>query len=236
MSRLRLQSRIVLQVLSAMLLSAAVAAAAIPGLCNTGHSVAGSLPRSGEVQHVRRANDRRAASCARPPCGALVTPDNGTTTDANWEIAVPYPTEPSSTPVTDPCVLQKWVPAWVDTPDTPPWLADSNVYSEWITPQVENSRANVCCTCRIATSSILISWSSNCTKLGDTVILKRRVRLELSRFIIAVGSRFPIALSAEGSQEAHRQTGGPRSLRTLQRAAAGFSPRPDGELKFAAAR
>jgi hypothetical protein len=97
-----------------MLLSAAVAAAAIPGLCNTAHSVAGS-------------------------CGALVTPDNGTTTDANWEIAVPYPTEPSSTPVTDPCVLQKWVPAWVDTPDAA-WLADSNPYSEWITPKVESGR------------------------------------------------------------------------------------------------
>jgi len=114
MSCLKVHSKIVLQVFSAMLLSAAVAAAAIPGLCNTGHAVAGS-------------------------CGALVTPDNGTTTDANWQIAVPYPSEPSSTPVTDPCVLQKWAPAWVDTPDTPPWLADSNPYSEWITPKVENA-------------------------------------------------------------------------------------------------
>lgn len=115
MSRLRVQFRIVLQLISAMLLSAVVAAAAIPGLCNTGHSVPSA-------------------------CGPLVTPDNGTTTDANWQIAVPYPSAPSSSPITDPCVLPKWVRAWVDTPNTPPWLPDTNPYSEWITPKVENSK------------------------------------------------------------------------------------------------
>ena len=43
MSRLRVQFRIVLQLISAMLLSTVVAAAAIPGLCNTGHSVVGQF-------------------------------------------------------------------------------------------------------------------------------------------------------------------------------------------------
>jgi len=94
MSRLSVQSGIVLQVLSAMLLSAGVAAAAIPELCNTGHKVAES-------------------------CGALVAPDNGTTTDANWQIAVPYPSAPSSSPITDSDVLPKRAPAWVETPFTP---------------------------------------------------------------------------------------------------------------------
>src|ERR1017187_2464995 len=115
MSRLRVQFRIVLQLISAMLLPAVVAPAAIPGLCNTGHSVPSS-------------------------CGALVTPDNGTTTDANWQIAVPYPSAPSSSPITDPCVLPKWVPAWVHMPNTPPWLPDTNPYSEWIPPKGVTSK------------------------------------------------------------------------------------------------
>lgn len=114
MSRLTEQPKRVVQVFAVMLLSAAGATAAIPGLCNTGHSVPSA-------------------------CGALVAPDTGTTTDANWQIAVPYPSAPSSTPIANPCVLPKWVPAWVDTPNSPPWLPDSNLLSEWITPQVVNS-------------------------------------------------------------------------------------------------
>lgn len=111
---------------AAFLLSATVASATIPGLCNTG------LTNGSGV-------------CTGP----LVTADSGTTNDANWTIATPYPTAASSSPIPNPCGAATqcnpaltFVPAWVDFPD-PAWLANSAVYSatasEWITHQTELS-------------------------------------------------------------------------------------------------
>jgi len=121
--RFRRLSSSILLVGAAMLLSTVVATAAIPGLCNTGLSNGSGV-------------------CTGP----LVTPDTGTTTDANWVIALPAPTASSNDPIPVPCVLSLcgttsvYVPAWVDTPD-PAWLPNNLTYSpaasEWITPQVE---------------------------------------------------------------------------------------------------
>ena len=111
----RNRSKTMLHVLAALLLSAAMAAAAIPGLCDTGFS--------------------------NNTCTGLV-PIGGT--DGNWQIAFPYPTAPSSSPIPNPCAAPQcgttgltFEPAWVDAPD-PSWLKN-NKASEWITPQVENN-------------------------------------------------------------------------------------------------
>jgi hypothetical protein len=112
-------SKTILHVFAAVLLSAAMAAAAIPGLCNTG-LVAG--------------------------CTALVAPGNGSSTDGNWQIANPSPTSPSTLPLPVPCeqscLVLSFEPAWVDFPD-PSWQPDPATYSptagQWITPQVENN-------------------------------------------------------------------------------------------------
>ena len=117
----RNQSKTILHVLAALLLSAAMAAAAIPGLCNTGLSNGSGV-------------------CTGP----VVPPGNGTTNDANWQIAVPSPTATSGPVIVNPCgsptqcnPALTYVPAWVNYPD-PAWLADNNT-SEWITPQTENN-------------------------------------------------------------------------------------------------
>jgi hypothetical protein len=101
------------------MLSSAMAAAAIPGLCNTGLATG---------------------------CAALVAPGNGTTTDGNWQIATASPTAPSTSPLPVPCELSCLVltfePAWVNFPD-PAWETDPAVFSatasQWITPQVEDA-------------------------------------------------------------------------------------------------
>jgi hypothetical protein len=115
----RIRCNTFLHVFAALVLSSALATAAIPGLCNTGLATG---------------------------CASLIVPGNGTTTDGNWQIANPSPTEPSSAPIPNPCdlncLLLVFEPAWVDTPD-PSWEADpvtfSATASQWITPQVENN-------------------------------------------------------------------------------------------------
>jgi len=112
-------SKTILHVLAALLLSAAMAAAAIPGLCNTG----------------------LAAGCA-----ALVPPGSGSITDGNWFIANPSPTAPSTSPLQVPCyascLVLSFEPAWVNFPD-PAWQVDPPSFtptaSQWITPQVTDS-------------------------------------------------------------------------------------------------
>ena len=111
----RKRSKTILHVIAALLMCVGVSAAAIPGLCDTGLS-----------------NN----SCTGPvPIGG---------NDANWQIAFPYPTAPSTSPIPNPCSAPEcgtapltFEPAWVDAPDSS-WLANSKI-SEWITPQVENS-------------------------------------------------------------------------------------------------
>jgi hypothetical protein len=119
----RNQSKTILHVLAALLLSTAMAAAAVPGLCNTGLS-------NGNYPYV----------CTGPIVASGLT-------DANWTIAVPSPTTSSSGGLVNPCVVAPtyftpnppltYVPAWVDTPD-PSWFPN-NADSAWITPQVEHS-------------------------------------------------------------------------------------------------
>lgn len=110
-----------MHLLAALLVSCAVASAAIPGLCNTGLSNGSGV-------------------CTGP----VVPAGNGTTTDANWTIAVPSPSAPSAG-VLSPCAFATestqcntalaYSPAWVDYPD-PSWLKNNDT-SEWITPQTE---------------------------------------------------------------------------------------------------
>jgi hypothetical protein len=112
-----------MQVLAALLLSCAMASAAIPGLCNTGLSNGSGV-------------------CTGP----VVPAGNGSTTDANWTIAVPSPSAPSAG-VLSPCATVNstpqcstaltYSPAWVDYPDGA-WLKNNDT-SEWITPQTENN-------------------------------------------------------------------------------------------------
>ena len=119
----RNRSKTILHVLAALLLSAAMAAAAVPGLCNTGLS-----------------NGNYPFLCTGP----IVAPG---LTDANWTIAVPSPTASSTSGLVNPCGVAPiyftsnpaltYVPAWVDTPD-PSWLPN-NLDSAWITPQVEDN-------------------------------------------------------------------------------------------------
>lgn len=112
-------SKTILYVMGGLLLYTAMASAAIPGLCNTGLTAG---------------------------CTALVTPGNGTSTDANWMIANPSPTAPSTSPLQVPCdqscLLLSFVPAWVNFPD-PSWETDPTSFSatasQWITPQVTDS-------------------------------------------------------------------------------------------------
>src|SRR5690348_5366338 len=102
------QSKTILQALATMLFFAAMAAAQIPGLCNTGETPA------------------TAAGCT----GALVPPNptgGGPNRDGNWELTY--------RPLSDrrkPCVLTEFVPAWVDTPYFT-WLPNiASSASEWI--------------------------------------------------------------------------------------------------------
>ncbi len=131
----RKRFRTVLQGLAALLLFTAMAAAGVPGLCNTGLSN----------------NNGSGPVCAGPL--VTPTPSPGLYTDANWQIAV-MPSLPTSGSnfLPNPCAAAnspEWVtptlgfvPAWVDDPD-PAWLPNSPTYtataSEWITPQVEDS-------------------------------------------------------------------------------------------------
>src|SRR5580658_5240433 len=85
----------------------------IPGLCNTGFLT--------------------SACTGLVPIGS---------NDGNWQIAFPYPTNSSASPIPNPCVPQcvtplTYEPAWDDAPD-PAWLANDTI-SQWITPQVELS-------------------------------------------------------------------------------------------------
>lgn len=86
------------------------AVAEIPGLCNSGQT-AGTL-----------------SGCT----GVLVTPNppgGGPKRDGNWKIAYPYPSVAAT-----PCLLDGFIPAWVDTP-LPTWLPNSvSTVSEWTTP------------------------------------------------------------------------------------------------------
>jgi len=113
MFRLRTQSKTILQTLAATILFATIAAAQIPGLCNTGQT------------------PRRVLGCT----GVLVTPNpqgGGPDRDANWALAYPYPS--ALTMTHGPCDLKGFVKAWVDTPNTA-WFPDSvSTESEWITP------------------------------------------------------------------------------------------------------
>jgi hypothetical protein len=107
------QSKTLLYALGAMLLFSTMAAAEIPGLCNTGQT------------HV-----------APTGCTSVLVPPNptggGPNRDGNWSLAYPYPS-PLTSP-DSPCELKGFVPAWVDTPN-PAWLPKSaSIASEWITP------------------------------------------------------------------------------------------------------
>lgn len=122
MSSLRMLSNTMLHVFVAILLLATVAAAGIPGLCNTGETA------------------KTATGCT----GVLVTPNppgGGPNLDGNWGLASPYPSTFSSTQ--NPCSLTSFESAWVDTPNAA-WLANSaSAASEWITPyDGENPLAN----------------------------------------------------------------------------------------------
>jgi len=120
--------RTILQGLAALLLFTAMAAAGVPGLCNTGLSNGSGV------------------------CTGPLVADGMGLTDANWQIAV-MPSLPTSGSnfMPNPCAAAnspEWVtptlgfvPAWVDDPDLA-WLPNSTTYtataSEWITPQVED--------------------------------------------------------------------------------------------------
>jgi len=128
MSCLKTQSQTT-ALLSVMLLSVAGALAQTPP-CNTGLQ-----PPAGVCTNP----DDPAALLNSPKTG--LNSAGGSTLDPNWQIAVPYPSAPSnrphSRPVTDPCSLKKFEPAWVDLPDAA-WLVNDAV-SDWITPQIESS-------------------------------------------------------------------------------------------------
>jgi len=99
---------VIMNVLAAMLLFATIAAAQIPGLCNTGETT------------------KTALGCS----GILVTPNptgGGSNRDGNWQLAYPSAT-------VGPCSLKGFTRAWVDTPNGG-WLPNSvSAASEWITP------------------------------------------------------------------------------------------------------
>jgi hypothetical protein len=110
MVRFTKQSKPALMIPAGILLSAWVAAAQVPGLCNTGQTAA------------------TAAGCT----GTLAPPNpagGGPHRDGNWQI---YPTALDRVP--SPCALQDFVPAWVDTPNKQ-WLPNGvSTVSEWIMP------------------------------------------------------------------------------------------------------
>lgn len=113
-----MKSKTLLYAFAALLLTAALSSAAIPGLCNTGLTAG---------------------------CTALVGPGNGTSTDGNWQIANPSPSSPSVStlvPCAASCLVLSFVPAWVNFPD-PSWEADPTSFSatasQWITPQATDS-------------------------------------------------------------------------------------------------
>lgn len=99
--------------LAALLLFAGVAAAQIPGLCNTGETI------------------KTALGCT----GVLVTPNpsgGGPNRDGNWVLAYPYPSALSAT--VGPCSLKGFIRAWVDSPNIG-WLPNSvSSASEWAMP------------------------------------------------------------------------------------------------------
>jgi hypothetical protein len=108
---LRIGSGTILRATAAMLFFAAMAAAQITGLCNTGQTRA------------------TASGCT----GDLVAPNpwgGGPNRDGNWALAKPYPSAYGESP----CEFRSFVPAWVDTTN-PAWLPNSvSTASEWITP------------------------------------------------------------------------------------------------------
>jgi hypothetical protein len=113
MLHLTTQSKTIIHALAAILVFATLAAAQIPGLCNTGQTA------------------KTVLGCT----GVLVTPNptgGGPNKDGNWLLAYPYPTTLS--PTTGPCELKSFVRAWVDVP-SPAWLPnDASSASEWIMP------------------------------------------------------------------------------------------------------
>jgi hypothetical protein len=113
MLSLRTDFKTVTQALAATLLFATVAAAQIPGLCNTGQTA------------------KTVLGCT----GVLVTPNptgGGPNRDRNWHLAYPYPS--TLTPTHGPCDLRSFVKAWVDTPNGA-WLSNgASLASEWIAP------------------------------------------------------------------------------------------------------
>jgi len=110
---LKTQPRTILQALAATLLFAAMAEAQITGLCNTGETHGTTLACSGVLV---------------PPN----PPGGGANRDGRWELAYPYPIAPGG--LHTPCILTKFINAWVDTPNSN-WLPNSaSTVSEWITP------------------------------------------------------------------------------------------------------
>lgn len=102
-----------LKIVLATLLFAAMAAAEVPGLCNTGET-----PRT------------TGSGCS----GVLVTPNppgGGPSRDGNWNIAYPFPSTLSTS--LGACALKSFVSAWVDSPVAGAWIPNSTA-SEWITP------------------------------------------------------------------------------------------------------
>ncbi len=113
MFSLRMPFKVITKVFATLLLFSTMAAAQIPGLCNTGQTKA------------------TASGCT----GVLVTPNpsgGGPNRDGNWQLAYPYPSDLS--PTHGPCDLAHFVHAWVDTP-LAAWLPNSvSAASEWTTP------------------------------------------------------------------------------------------------------
>lgn len=111
-------------ILAVLLLStAATAQTHIPatGLCNTGLTPAGPLPKG----------------CTT---STLVTPVNpqsgGPSVDGNWQLATPYPSAAYNQQAPDPCALTTFGPAWVDTP-TQGWFNPNDGLSQLISPEAD---------------------------------------------------------------------------------------------------
>jgi len=109
MSLWRTQFQTMLQALAVTMLTASIAAAEVPGLCNTGQTPATPAGCTGEL------------ATPNPPGG-------GPNRDGNWGVGY--------RPLSDehnPCLLRAFVSAWVDTPNGD-WLPNSaSPDSEWIT-------------------------------------------------------------------------------------------------------
>jgi hypothetical protein len=99
---------------------AAALSAQIPavGLCNTGLTPASVLPGVGCTTSV--------------PVTPVNPPTGGSSVDGNWQLATPYPSGAYNHQAPDPCTLESFGPAWVDTSETAFDPIDG--ISQWITP------------------------------------------------------------------------------------------------------